>query len=77
MQTTTVSLAVGESFHCADIGSITLFSTRGNATFLLKRDADDTVCLGEGDEVALKVLKKTALGVELEIRTPDHYQIYT
>ncbi len=75
MQTKTVSLELGKSLCLADIGRITLSSTRGRATFLLEREQDDTLCLGEGDEIALKVLKKTPLGVELEIRFPDYYQV--
>ena len=77
MQTQTLRLALGESFHLADIGSITLFATRGRATFLLEKDKDDTICLDEGEEIALKVLRKTPLGVEIEVRAPDCCQIYT
>ncbi len=77
MQTQIVSLGLGESLCLSDIGRITLFSTRGRATLLLQRERDDTICLSEGEEVALKVLKKTPFGVELEIRIPDYYQINT
>ena len=75
MQTKKVSLALGRSVCLADIGRITLFSTRGRATFLLQRENDETLCLSEGDEIALKVLKKTPLSVEIEIRAPDYYQV--
>lgn len=77
MQTQTISLGLGESLCFSDIGRITLSSTRGRATLLLQRERDDTICLSEGEELALKVLKKTPFGVELEIRAPDYYQIHT
>ena len=76
MKTETVSLGLGESLCFADIGRITLSSTRGRVTLLLQRERDDTICLSEGEEVALKVLRKTPFGAELEIRTPDYYQIH-
>lgn len=77
MKTQTVSLGLGKSLCLSDIGTITLSSTRGRATFLLQRERDDTICLSEGEEIALKVLKKTPFGVELEVRAPDYYQVHT
>jgi|GEM_PF-2381680 len=75
MQTKIVSLGLGKSVCLADIGRITLSSVRERATFLLERVCDDTLCLSEGDEVSIKVTKRTSLGVDLEIRVPDYYQI--
>lgn len=75
MQTKTLSLCVGQSVCLSDIGRITLSSVRGRATLFLQRVQDDTICLDEGDEVALKVLKKDAFGAELEIRIPDYYEV--
>jgi hypothetical protein len=77
MQIQTVSLGLGESVCIADIGRVTLSSTRGRVTLFLQRENDDTLCLSEGEEVALKVLKKTPFSAELEIRIPDYYQIHT